>query len=132
MIITIGRKPLECAAVYQNISKHSTGGVFIDGCRIGFDSIKINTWDGGAKPFGGCQSDSYSSRQVEGRFPSNFLLSESCINLLPETQGSGHWANTKVTGYGEGIGSGSVEYFGVGEKDDTGGTVAKFFFIIKE
>lgn len=130
MIITIGRKPLECASVYKNITLHNVGGLNIGSCRIGFDSIKINTWDNGAKHFGGCKEDNYSSKQVEGRFPSNFVISQGNIHLLPEVQGSGHWANTKVTGYGDSIGEGSAEYFGVGEKDNSGGTVAKFFFIV--
>ena len=81
MIITIGRKPLECASVCENVKLHNTGGLNIGSCRIGFDSIKINTWDSGAKPFGGSREDKYSSKQVEGRFPSNLVISETLIKV---------------------------------------------------
>ena len=113
MIINVIRKPLT-GSVVKNIKAHKCGGVNIDNCRIGSErSDRPITW----KPSDG------------GRFPSNVVLSKSSLKHLPlATQG--HWANAKITGYGDGIGEGTVEYFGVGEKDQSGGTVAKYFFIV--
>ena len=48
------------------------------------------------------------------------LLDEQAPNT-----GGGHWAKTKVTGYGK-FGGGKSEYFGQGEKDGLGGA-SRFF-----
>ena len=112
MIVTIGRKPYNTALI-DNVLKNQCGGINIDKTRIDNE-----------KPSKECDSTK--------RFPANVVFSERITKHLPKTNGAGHWANCKVTGYGDGIGDGSVEYFGVGEKDNTGGTVAKFFFIVKE
>lgn len=129
MIITIVRKPYDHSTT-QNTKTYGCGGINIDGTRIGAEQrfnpsastnnqIYNTTWVG----------TQTGGSQCEGRFPSNVILSESCLPHLPlATQG--HWANAKITGYGDGIGEGSVEYFGVGEKDQSGGTVAKYFFIV--
>ena len=111
MIITIGRKPYKTALI-DNVLKNECGGINIDQTRIG--------------------TKQPNEKEIEGRFPANALFSKKTAIHLPPIQGAGHWANCKVTGYGEGIGDGSVEYYGVGEKDNSGGTVAKFFFIVKE
>lgn len=129
MIITIVRKPYDCSTV-QNTKIYGCGGVNIDGTRIG-DELRFN------KPSNSdnkCYNTTFVGKQTEstqctGRFPSNVVLSDSSLPHLPMAT-QGHWANAKITGYGDGIGEGSVEYFGVGEKDQSGGTVAKYFLIV--
>ena len=44
--------------------------------------------------------------------------------------GNGHWAKTKVTGFGE-FGGGKSEYFGVGEKDKSKAGASRFFYCAK-
>ena len=129
MIITVARKPIESSTTH-NTKQYECGGINIGGTRIG-DDLRFNqsassnnqiyntTWVG----------TQTSGSQCEGRFPSNVILSESSVSHLPQAT-QGHWANAKVTGYGDGIGEGSVEYFGVGEKDQSGGTVAKYFLVV--
>ena len=135
MIITIGRKPFK-GTVIDNVMKNHCGGINIDSCRIGSDA---RTYKGS-----GVSQQRYTDGRagltdgrgrelaftVEGRFPANVILSESVIHHLPKAT-QGHWANAKVTGYGDRIGSGTVEYLGVGEKDQSGGSVAKYFFIVR-
>ena len=134
MIITIARKALE-KNVCTTVISHSCGGINIEGSRIGTMGGRTNK--------GGYQSDFVggtvdyamgkgveSDHEPKGRFPSNVIISESVIHHLPQAT-QGHWANAKVTGYGDKIGTGTVEYLGVGEKDITGGSVAKYFKIIK-
>ena len=84
--IVVARKPLD-GTVAQNVLKHGTGGLNIDGCRIGTEKVTINTWDDGAKPFGGGAGHKYSSKQVEGRWPANLVHdgSEEVLKLFPET-----------------------------------------------
>ena len=129
MIITVVRKPYNHPTT-QNTKTYGCGGINIGGTRIG-DALRFNqsasannqiyntTWVGTQTKGSLC----------EGRFPSNVILSESSLPHLPQAT-QGHWANAKITGYGDGIGEGTVEYFGVGEKDQSGGTVAKYFFIV--
>ena len=120
MIITIGRKPFGATTI-DNVKTHECGGINIDACRIGTDNRLSNST---------LKVSSEVGRYCTGRFPSNVLFSEDATHHLPlATQG--HWANAKVTGYGDGIGSGTVEYHGVGEKDKSGGSAAKYFFILR-
>lgn len=74
-IITILRKPLE-TTVARTVLEHGTGGLNIEGTRIESDSpVVINTWDDGAKPFGGGAGHSFTSREeTGGRWPANVVL----------------------------------------------------------
>lgn len=115
MVITIVRKPM-VGSVTKNITLHNIGGINIDKTRISSNGDNETNWE-------------KDSTNKSARFPSNVILSNSSLVHLPlATQG--HWANAKITGYGDKIGEGSVEYFGVGEKDQSGGTVSKYFFIV--
>jgi site-specific DNA-methyltransferase (adenine-specific) len=66
-----------------------------------------------------------------GRWPANVIHdgSDEVVELFPTNAGGGHWAKTKVTGYGE-FGGGKSEYFGQGEKDGKG-SAARFFYCAK-
>ena len=71
--ITVARKPLSEKTVALNVLKWGTGGINIDGCRVGTDSIKIN----GGKVFpegGGCKWKEINETR-QGRFPANFIWS---------------------------------------------------------
>ena len=59
--IVVAQKPRE-GTIADNVMKHGTGGFNIDGCRIGTEDVKINTWDDGAKPFGEGAGHKYSGR----------------------------------------------------------------------
>ena len=37
IVITVARKPLSEGSVAANVLKHGTGGLNIDGCRVGTD-----------------------------------------------------------------------------------------------
>lgn len=74
--IILARKPLD-GTVAENVLKWGTGGLNIDGCRVGTDTVTINTWDDGSKPFGGGAGHPYTGRQTTGRWPSNVVLQHS-------------------------------------------------------
>ena len=87
IVITVARKPLSEGSVAANMVKHGTGGLNIDGCRVGL---------GGDRTPGG-QSGSASSvvledgfhkerhdRPTGGRWPANLILGH-----LPECQCEG-------------------------------------------
>ena len=131
MIITIGRKPFETTTI-DNVKAHECGGINIDACRIGTETRFNSSAGTDNRLFNSTLKVSTEvGRYCTGRFPSNVLFSENATHHLPEAT-QGHWANAKVTGYGDGIGSGTVEYNGVGEKDKSGGSAAKYFYIVEE
>ena len=84
--IVLARKPLE-GTVSENCLLHSCGALNIDGCRVGTETIQINTlekWSG----FGQEKRPDYVPRQQIGRFPANLII-EDCANivaLFPETK----------------------------------------------
>jgi site-specific DNA-methyltransferase (adenine-specific) len=84
--IVLARKPLSEKTVAENVLKWGTGGLNIDGCRIGTDIVG---W--GGRPSsgysGGLDTDtSGKPRPVEGRFPANVILDEEAGRMLDEQQ----------------------------------------------
>jgi site-specific DNA-methyltransferase (adenine-specific) len=84
--VVVARKPL-IGTVAANVLEFGVGGLNIDASRIGTDSITINTFDNGAKPFGDAVGEPYSSKQVQGRWPANIILDEYTAGLLDEQSG---------------------------------------------
>jgi DNA modification methylase len=74
--IVVARKPL-IGTVAANVQQHGTGALNIDGARVGDGQITINTFDNGAKPFGGAVGEPYTSRQSVGRWPANVITDGS-------------------------------------------------------
>jgi site-specific DNA-methyltransferase (adenine-specific) len=63
------------------------GGLNIDGTRIGTETVTINTFDNGAKPFGDAVGEPFTSRQSQGRWPSNVMLDEFTAGLVDQQSG---------------------------------------------
>ena len=85
--IVVARKPL-IGTVAKNVLTHGTGALNIDGCRVGTEPVTINTWDDGAKPFGGGAKHDYTGRTVQGRWPANVIHdgSEEVVRLFPQSK----------------------------------------------
>ena len=102
--ICLARKPLSEKSVAENILKWRTGGINVDGCRIG----DIN----------------------EGRFPANIIFDEEAAEMLDEQSGivnQGHWPKGSTKGFG----GGSSNYQGVGSKDKIKSGASRFFYQAK-
>ncbi len=87
--ICLARKPLSEKTIVDNVIKWGTGGINVDGCRIGTDVISIHnapkgTFAGGDLDRG---SDTDSYRDSEGRFPANILFDEEAAQILDEQSG---------------------------------------------
>jgi site-specific DNA-methyltransferase (adenine-specific) len=137
----MARKPLSEKSIAENVLKHGTGGINIDGSRItigqgdktsaGHRTCNIFETE---KISGGNGSPDYETHEG-GRFPANIIFDEEAGELLDEQSGptsQGHWAKTKTTGFGE-FGNGKSEYKGVGPKDknkDKGGA-SRFLYCPK-
>jgi DNA modification methylase len=83
--VVVGRKPL-IGTVAANVLEWGVGGLNIDGTRIGTETVTINTFDNGAKPFGDAVGEPFTSRQSQGRWPSNVMLDEYTAGLVDEQQ----------------------------------------------
>jgi site-specific DNA-methyltransferase (adenine-specific) len=84
--IVVARKPLQ-GTVAGNVLVWGTGGLNIDGCRVGTDTVTINTFDNGAKPFGGAVGEAFTSRQSSGRWPANIVLDGAAAAALDQQSG---------------------------------------------
>jgi DNA modification methylase len=84
--IVVARKPLS-GTVAGNVLVWGTGGLNIDGCRVGTDTVTINTFDNGAKPFGGAVGEAFTSRQSSGRWPANIVLDGAAAAALDQQSG---------------------------------------------
>ena len=82
--ICLARKPLSEKTIADNVLKWKTGGLNIDGCRIGTETIS----SGKSKVVGGGQLNLKNTRVDieetfhEGRFPANIILECICDELL--------------------------------------------------
>jgi DNA modification methylase len=129
---TLVRKPLSESTIAANVLKWGTGGINIDGCRIGDDEIKTNggnkfKGDGIYGKYETCEESSHI-----GRFPANLILDEFTAGLLDEQSGiltSGKPAGIKTGNNNNIYGnySGGIEVTGYG---DSGGA-SRFFYVAK-
>ena len=128
--IVMARKPLD-GTVANNVLTHGTGGINIDGCRVGDDSVQTNRYNakGDMTSFHGSEAgNSYVSSVHQGRFPANFIHdgSDEVLELFPDSK-AGKPRNDRGTG---GIWS---ESMGVpcGPQYGDIGSAARFFYSAK-
>lgn len=125
------RKPLD-GTVAQNVLKHGTGALNVDGCRIG-DEPRLNLSASRNEIYGQFKGPETEGRTALGRWPANVTHdgSDEVVGLFPETE-SGSW-NGQLTGatqtrgveiYGK---KGSREYYYEGNS----GSAARFFYCAK-
>jgi len=102
--ICVARKPLAEKTVAKNVLKYGTGGINIDGCRIGFkneDDYKesvnknqhkdFNSNNGIRVPTKGIYHGDFRPPEnynpTQGRFPANIILDEEAGKMLDEQSG---------------------------------------------
>jgi len=85
--IVVARKPISEKTIAENVLKWGTGGLNIDGCRIGTEEIKthgkrkgqgVSLWSKYTSPEG------YEGGIHRGRFPANVILDEEAGRMLDE------------------------------------------------
>jgi len=89
--ICVARKPLSEGTVAENVLKWGTGGINIDGCRIGTQNITTHgkrNGTGNSLEWSRYKSpDDYRGNVHQGRFPANVILDEEAGRLLDEQSG---------------------------------------------
>ena len=98
--ITMARKPL-IGTVAANVLAHGTGGINVDGCRVGtgeqpkackapgWDAINKANADGGYRPGEYQQGDAEYQPHASGRWPANLIHDGSAevVELFPQSAG---------------------------------------------
>ena len=118
--ITVARKPISEKTVAENVLKYGTGGINIDGCRVG-------TEDNTGRPSGtdpgmwAGKKQMQSETNPQGRFPANLIHdgSDEVVGLFPQTKtgkvashsDKGMWGSGADTSYNDPGGGGSASRF---------------------
>ena len=146
--IVVARKPLSESTVAENVLKHGTGGLNIDGCRVGIERTVTQEKHGmhgcgstetmraqGFRPYHIDNRKQLEKVNPPGRFPANLILdgSEEVVGLFPATGGGGSgkptvtkrernkgWCNSSP---GEGVDA--IDNYG------DSGSAARFFYCAK-
>jgi DNA modification methylase len=134
--IVVARKPIE-GTVANNVLKWGTGGLNIDGSRIG---TTVETWPSSRSYASGQMQPGHVGETIKtgpapaGRWPANIILDPYTAELLDEQSGTSNSPATYVRkadgfgqssyGIGEGAGKTSLNF------GDTGGA-SRFFYVAK-
>jgi len=131
--ITVARKPL-VGTVAANVLAHGTGGLNIDGCRVGTDAITTTNGKGFDGSFGGGTNDNGGTVH-QGRWPANLIHdgSDEVLAGFPVTGPS------KASMRGVGLTGDDAKVYGKGDPEfntsrghnDSGGSASRFFYCAK-
>ena len=85
---TLARKPLSEKTVAANVLKWGTGGINIDGCRAGSETLPKQK--AGQAKIGTFDRQDMVTPERQGRFPANLIHdgSQQVLELFPESKGS--------------------------------------------
>jgi site-specific DNA-methyltransferase (adenine-specific) len=131
--IIVARKPL-VGTVAENVLTHGTGGINVNGCRVGTEAVvslkglgdNRNLNDDGWKGIGGRPEPTVSI----GRWPANLIHdgSEEVVGLFPQTT-SGALNRASITAENGIYGNAPKERTGLYAADS--GSAARFFYCAK-
>ena len=136
--MVLARKPL-IGTVANNVLTHGTGGLNIDGSRVGTgtgETKTVNYPDIRGNNYNNASGSVEYTITDQGRWPANFIHdgSDEVVALFPNSNGAGgSTPNVKVTGYGDGIGNGTTIYTPNDRKEfnSGSGSAARFFYCAK-
>ncbi len=82
---TLARKPLSEKTIAANVLKWGTGGINIDGCRVGTETLPEQK--SGQSKIGTFERQDMVTPERQGRFPANLIHdgSQEVLDLFPET-----------------------------------------------
>lgn len=120
--ICVARKPLSEKSVAENVLKWGTGGINIDGCRVGTEggTMKVDINKDSDTMFEGGRHNSGKVAELnEGRFPANIILECICDEVIKGEKGELKEFHRKDSGfvYGKGLGGFKGNYIS-GDKGD--------------
>lgn len=137
--ICLARKPLD-GTVAANVLRHGTGGLNIDGCRVGTgDVLSFGSRElGDGIKYGKCKPTTEGAQNPHGRWPANILHdgSEEVLAVFPMTGASkessrGLQHSNRHGGLADIGGNINPNTDSVRGHTDNGGSAARFFYTAK-
>jgi DNA modification methylase len=134
--ITVARKPLSEKTIAANVLLHGTGGINIDGCRVGNETIKSHHTamlaHGGQNTRPWHNGHEVTTSEHSGRWPANFIHdgSDEVVSLFPVTKSGamkrevGGYEGESTTGFIRGKSGPSNQH-------GDSGSAARFFYCAK-
>jgi site-specific DNA-methyltransferase (adenine-specific) len=132
--ITVARKPLGEKTVAANVLAHGTGGINVDGCRVGTETIAKNRKRRGvtnAHPWIASRAEYGATEETHaGRWPANLIHdgSDEVVGLFPDAK-SGGSGNDKIKVGGNCYGK--YKDRKGGQQPPSSGSAARFFYCAK-
>ena len=131
---TLARKPLSEKTVAANVLKWGTGGINIDGCRVGTEggTMKVDIDKDSSTLFEGGRHNSGKVQELnEGRFPANLIHdgSQEVLDLFPETKSGGGLRHNKNSSKNNAFGKFAPN---VSSGGGDSGSAARFFKSIND
>ncbi len=134
--IVMARKPLSENTVAENVLKHGTGGINIDGCRVGLsegDDPRLGSkgsWKMAKPVYSGGYAGVGSGSSELGRFPANIIHdgSEEVLGGFPETK-SGQLKSTYQTRTASHFGKAHERT--LPDREPSEGSAARYFYCSK-
>jgi site-specific DNA-methyltransferase (adenine-specific) len=135
--IVMARKPFK-GNVAQNVLEWGTGGINVDGCRIGTKKVSIHyAGSSSSETYGWNKGDKKDSSkdyyENEGRFPANVIIdgSNEVLNFFPNTKKAGNKKDMNKN-----LNYNATSYKFSTSKNpaiqgDEGGSAARFFYCPK-
>ena len=138
--ITVARKPFK-GTVAANVLAHGTGGLNVDGCRVGTDETLGRAKTGrGNKAVGADNYGNFNSIGITkegGRWPANLIHdgSDEVMGLFPQTgisrEGNSQQINAGTGRYNWNTGTDKAVPDGVDPGYGDSGSAARFFYCAK-
>ncbi len=139
--ITVARKPMSEGTVAKNVLKWGTGGINIDGSRVGVDKddknhrdmknkkVHTTTFANNGKARSDKERNDGSQIDPQGRFPSNFIHdgSDEVLGLFPSPHGAGEKRDSIRNCNSKGL----FSMPGDGHRFGDNGSAARFFYCAK-
>jgi len=134
--ITVARKPVQ-GTVADNVLKWGTGGINVDGCRVGTDEIvscggldRWNDYRHGKSKY----PTNAIAKVSEGRFPANFIHdgSDEVVGMFPQTAKIRRGLmGSNGDDKGNAIYGKYADIQSLRGHNDNGGSAARFFYCAK-
>jgi site-specific DNA-methyltransferase (adenine-specific) len=128
--ITVARKPL-AGTVSANVLEHGTGGLNIDGCRVGTEKVVTTNGKGFKGSFEGGENNNGGAVH-EGRWPANLIHdgSDDVVGMFPVTT-SGGGGQPQSSSRSGNAGLSGLNAAGVKLGHGDSGSAARFFYCAK-
>jgi site-specific DNA-methyltransferase (adenine-specific) len=131
--VVLARKPLR-STVVENVLTWGTGGINIDGCRIGDDEMGVTKSDGVVRSsnmaMGGGNTGRIQAGTKTGRWPANVLLDEEAAAVLDADSGLSSSKSGGTAGWQDSYVGGTYSPIPRTGYDDKGGA-SRFFYTAK-